>query len=388
MSTLNQHSLPLVFDRWLVFAVCLLLAIGLLMVGSASVVISGRVYGHPFHYVWHQAAYLLVGIFAAVAVMRIELAQWQRAGGLLLILCLLILVAILIPGLGHRVNGSIRWLGIGPFGIQASEFAKLAVIIYLAGYLVRRDVEVRTRLRGFLKPLIILSIIALLLLKEPDFGAASVIIATAIGMMFLAGVRLWQFAVLLSSVIIALGILALSSPYRVARLTSFLNPWADQFNSGYQLTQSLIAFGRGGWFGVGLGDSVQKLFYLPEAHTDFLLAVIAEEWGIMGVLLVITLFGIVVARALRMGRMAYCQHKFFAAYLAYGIGLWLGIQALINMGVNAGLLPTKGLTLPLLSYGGNSLLMACIAVALLLRIDYELRAIPSNSHFQRELLFY
>jgi cell division protein FtsW len=293
----------------------------------------------------------------------------------LLILSIGLLFLVLLPGIGRQVNGSMRWLGFGPFGLQVSEFVKLTMIVYLAGYLVRQEKQVQNQIRGFLKPLMVLAVITFLLLREPDFGAATVILVTSLGMLFLAGVRIWQFIVLLTGVAIILGILAVSSPYRLARLTTFLNPWANQFDSGYQLTQSLIAFGRGGWFGVGLGESIQKLFYLPEAHTDFLFAVLTEELGLIGGLFMILLFSLLVWRALYIGYRCFNIGQRFSTYLAYGIGLNIALQVMINIGVNTGVLPTKGLTLPLMSYGGSSLLMICIMLALLLRIDYEYRLI-------------
>lgn len=361
------------YDRYLVLATCALLLLGLLMVASTSIVISERQFGQPFHYFVRQFLELLLGLGLAAFVFRFRLASWQQYSSIFLLISFVLLTLVLVHGIGRQVNGSMRWIGVGPFGLQVSEFAKIAVMVYLADYLVRRDKEVRTQIRGFLKPLIVLGLIAILLLREPDFGAASVIVATSLGMLFLAGVRWWQFAVLLGGVAVSFATLAITSPYRLQRLTTFLNPWATQYDSGYQLTQSLIAFGRGGWFGVGLGDSVQKLFYLPEAHTDFLFAVMTEELGLMGGLVVIALFVAVVGRALHIGRKNYLEGQFFAAYLAYGIGLDLALQAMINIGVNTGVLPTKGLTLPFMSYGGSSLLMVCVMVALLLRIDYESR---------------
>jgi cell division protein FtsW len=274
---------------------------------------------------------------------------------------------------GREVNGSTRWLHLGLFNLQASELVKLFVIVYLAGYLVRRGEEVRTTLKGFLKPLVILAALSVLLLLEPDFGTTAVMFATALGMMFLGGVRLWQFSALLALVVAVMAGVALSSPYRLERLTTFLDPWADPFNSGFQLTQALIAIGRGEWLGVGLGGSIQKLFYLPEAHTDFLFAVLAEELGLLGVMTVIVLFTLVVWRAFVIAYRAELSGNRFAGYLAYGIGMWIGLQAFINMGVNMGALPTKGLTLPLMSYGGSSIVVMCMAVALLMRVDYETR---------------
>jgi len=280
---------------------------------------------------------------------------------------------VLVPGVGRNVNGATRWLPLGFVNLQVSELAKLAVVVYAAGYLVRRGEEVRSTIQGFVKPLGVMLLFALLLLLEPDFGAVVVIGATLMGMLFLAGVRLWLFGLLLVAAAGALALLAITSPYRMERLTTFMNPWADPFDSGFQLTQALIAFGRGEWLGVGLGGSVQKLFYLPEAHTDFLFAVLAEELGLLGAVGVIALFAYVVWRGFAIGQVAARAGRHFAAYLSYGIALWIGMQAFINLGVNMGVLPTKGLTLPLMSYGGSSMLVSCIAVALLLRVDRETR---------------
>lgn len=362
-----------VYDRWFLFAAFGLLVIGLLMVASSSIVISERQYHQPFHYLTRQVIYLGIGVSLGLIVLRLDMSLWNKVSSLMLLASIALLVVVLIPGIGRSVNGSMRWIGFGPFGMQVSELAKLCVIVYLASYLVRRETEIRTHVSGFLKPMIILSVISLLLLKEPDFGAAVVIMVTALTMMYLAGVRLWQFIILLIIVGIAIAVLAVSSPYRLARLTTFLNPWANQFDSGYQLTQSLIAFGRGGWLGVGLGESVQKLFYLPEAHTDFLFAVLAEELGLAGILAVFAFFSLLIGRGLLIARRAQRDGLLFNAYLAYGLSTWLGLQAMINIGVNSGVLPTKGLTLPLMSYGGSSMLINCIVIALILRIDHETR---------------
>ncbi|MFU8797839.1 MAG: putative lipid II flippase FtsW [Gammaproteobacteria bacterium] len=371
-----QKALRIVlYDHYLIFAVMALLSLSLLMIYSTSMVISERSHGQPYYHLMRQAAHLLVGIIAAIIVMRIELDTWQKYSAYLLLSILGLLILVLIPGIGREVNGSMRWIGVSVIGVQVSEFAKLISILFLSAYVVRREKEFKTTFIGFIKPMGILAFLCALILKEPDFGAAVVIMMTALGIMFLAGVRLWQLGLLLGLVGTAMGILAVSSAYRLARLTTFLNPWANPFDSGYQLTQSLIAFGRGGWFGVGLGESVQKLFYLPESHTDFLLAVIAEELGLVGVLCILALFSLLVARALMMGRQSYLQGRYFSAYSAYGIGLWIAVQSMINVGVNMGVLPTKGLTLPLMSYGGSSLLVMCIAIGILFRIDYEARLI-------------
>lgn len=375
MAETHEQGLPniVLYDRYLLFAAAALLGLGLLMVASTSIVVSERQFGEPFHFLTRQLIFLLVGLSGAVIIFRTNLEILQKYSTSFLLLSLLLLIIVLIHGMGREVNGSMRWLGLGLFGIQPSEFAKIAVIIYLAGYLVRREKEVRTQLSGFLKPLLLLAVVCLLLLREPDFGAATVILITSLGVLFLAGVRLWQFALLLAIVVVMFAGLAIASPYRLLRLTTFLNPWASQFDSGYQLTQSLIAFGRGGWFGLGLGDSVQKLFYLPEAHTDFLFAVLTEELGLVGGLIVIGLFAIIVIRSLQIARRNYLEGRLFPAYLAYGFSLEIALQVMINIGVNTGVLPTKGLTLPLMSYGGSSLLMMCALIAMLLRIDYESR---------------
>jgi cell division protein FtsW len=367
MSTQRHGRFPL--DMVLLGSALLLLAIGLVMVASASVSIAERQMDDPLYFFWRQGAFLIVGLVAAYSVLRVRLVYWERLGPYSLLVGLTMLVVVLL--IGREINGSTRWLALGPVNFQPSELVKLFVVVYLAGYLVRRGDEVRESVKGFLKPMALVGLIGLLLLLEPDFGAAAVITTTVLGMMFLGGVRLWQFAVLFMVMLAAMGTLAYSSPYRVARLTSFVNPWADPFDSGFQLTQALIAFGRGEWLGVGLGGSIQKLFYLPEAHTDFLFSVLAEELGLLGAVSVIALFAVLVWRAFAIGTASAAAGNRFGSYVAYGIGMWLGLQAFINLGVNMGVLPTKGLTLPLMSYGGSSIVMSCVAVALLLRISHE-----------------
>jgi cell division protein FtsW len=361
------------YDKWLMGAALSLIIIGLMMVASSSVMISSKYYHQPFHFLIRQFCYLLTGLLAALVVMRLDSSIWERMSVPLLLICVVMLLIVLIPGVGRVVNGSRRWLSFGPIGIQVSEVAKLIMIFYVSGYLVRQEEGVRYSIFGFVKPMMVLGLVSLLLLQEPDFGATVVIAGTVMALLFLAGVKLRYYMGLLIIVSFCLAMLAFSSPYRMARLTAFLDPWADQFNSGYQLTQSLIAFGRGGWLGVGLGDSVQKLFYLPEAHTDFLFAVLAEELGLLGVLLVLILYSILVIRGLAIGFTAYRQDRLFASFTSYGLTFWLGLQAAINMGVSSGLLPTKGLTLPMLSYGGASMVVNCVVIALLLRIDHENR---------------
>lgn len=368
----------ILFDHYLLATAIIIMAIGLLMVASASMVIAERQSGEPFHYLIRQAIYMLIGVILALIAGRIEMDSWRKMSGPMLFGGLFLLVLVLVPGIGREVNGSARWIGFSFFNVQVSECIKFAMVVYMAGYLVRRSDEVRTKVSGFLKPMLILGIIALLLLKEPDFGATVVVTVTVLTMMYLAGVRVWQFAVLVSLILIAFAILAISSPYRLLRLTTFLNPWANQYNSGYQLIQSLLAFGRGGFWGVGLGGSIQKLFYLPEAHTDFLFAVLAEELGLIGIFVIMLLYAFLVWRALLIGRRAQLANQHASGFMAYGFAIWLAMQAAVNMGVTAGLLPTKGLTLPLMSYGGSSMEIDCVVIALLLRIDYEARHVDTS----------
>lgn len=364
---------PAPFDPWFLSAVVSILLLGLLMMTSASIVISDKSLNQPFYFLFKQLAYLTLGVLAGGLVVQVPMDYWERYGGYLLLTVMLMLSLVLIPGIGHRVNGSARWLGIGPLGFQVSELAKFSIVIYLAGYLLRRNEELREQLSGFIKPMAILGALAVLLLREPDFGATVVVVVTSLGMMFMGGMRVRDFAALFATVAGAMALIAISAPYRLARLTSFMDPWARPFDTGYQLTQSLIAFGRGGWFGEGLGKSIQKMFYLPEAHTDFLFAVIAEELGVVGMLLVIGLFTLLVVRIFVMGREAQRLDRHFSGFVAYGFGLWVAIQFIVSIGVNSGLLPTKGLTLPLMSYGGSSVLVNCVMISVLLRIDHENR---------------
>ena len=311
-------------------------------------------------------------------ILKIPMRFWEAMSVPLLIVALLLLVLVLLPGIGKEVNGSMRWIQLGPFSLQASEPVKLCVIAYLASYIVRHQKTVQTDFSGFIRPIGVLTLISGLLLLEPDFGASVVLFATALGMLFMGGVPLGRFFAWVSVAFSALLTLAILSPYRMQRLMSFIDPWKDPYDSGFQLTQALIAFGRGEWIGVGLGSSVQKLFYLPEAHTDFVFAVLAEEMGLFGSLIIILLFSFIVWRSFVIGHLAESVEKYFAAYFAYGIGLVIGIQAYINIGVNMGVLPTKGLTLPLLSYGGNSLITYCVLLGILLRIEYENRQDTRN----------
>ncbi len=358
-------------DNTLLLTVLTLLSIGLVMMTSASISIADETMNSPLHYLQKQSVFIAVGLLCGAVLFTVSLEHWERFSPLLLLMGFILLILVLIPGIGIEVKGSRRWLPLGVANFQASELVKLLVIIFMAGYLVRRLDEVRTRIAGFAKPFFILALLSALLIAEPDFGSTVVIIATAMGMLFLAGVPLSRFMVLLAIVAGLLAVLVVVEPYRMARIVSFMDPWADPFGKGFQLTQALIAFGRGEWFGVGLGESVQKLFYLPEAHTDFLFSVLSEELGFAGGALVIFLFGLLVWRAFRIGNLALLNGQLFGGYLAFGIGLWLGMQAFINIGVNMGVLPTKGLTMPLMSYGGSSVVVTCIAIALLLRVYHE-----------------
>jgi cell division protein FtsW len=360
-------------DVWLIGAVAVILALGLVMVASASVALADRQVGQPLYYLWRQLGYAAVGVLLMAVTVRIPLDRWRALGPVLLLGSVVLLGLVLVPGIGREVNGSYRWIPLGPINMQPSELAKLFMILFLAGYLVRRGPEVRSRFSGFVKPMALLVGIAGLLLMEPDYGATAVLFATTLGMLFLGGVPLWLFFSWMAAGLGVMTVMVLLAPYRLQRLTTFMDPWVDPFNTGFQLTQALIAVGRGQWLGVGLGGSVQKLFYLPEAHTDFLVAVLAEELGLVGLLVLVGLFGFVVWRAFELARRAEDREDPFGAYVGYGVGLSLALQALVNVGVNLGALPTKGLTLPLMSYGGSSLLVNCVAVGLLLRLAHEQR---------------
>jgi cell division protein FtsW len=359
-------------DPVLLTLVMLLLFGGFVILTSASISVSDNATGNPFFYVQRQLVAAAIGAMAGLICLFIPMRIWQSLGFPMLLLGLALLTVVLIPGVGYEVNGATRWVRVGPVNLQVSEPARLCLLIYVAGYVVRQQKALREHFGGFLRPMLVLSLACILLLAEPDFGAAIVLLATALVILFIAGARIRDFIVFFSAAVIAMITLALTSPYRLNRLTTFLDPWADPYNSGFQLTQSLIAIGRGEWVGVGLGDSVQKLFYLPEAHTDFVFAVFAEEFGLLGSVVLIVLFLALLWRVFKLAMRAADAERFFEAYIAIGLGTWLGLQAFINIGVNLGLLPTKGLTLPLISYGRSSLIVAMIAIALLLRIHHEL----------------
>jgi len=364
------------YDRSLAWAALLLLATGLVMVYSASIATAegSRFTGYSSGYfLARHGIYVAAALTAASAVFLAPVRLWQRSALWLFAGCLLLLALVLVPGLGREVNGARRWLNLIAFNLQPSEAMKLAAVLYAADYTVRKHAVLKSFRRGLLPILGVMLLVSWLLLAEPDFGALVVIALTAFGILFLGGMNGRHFAALVAMLAIGFAALVLFSPYRMQRIFGFMDPWSDPFGRGYQLSHALIAFGRGEWLGVGLGASVEKLSYLPEAHTDFLLAVIAEELGFAGVAAVIALFAWLLLRAFAIGRQAAQRERHFAALAAQGVGIWLGAQALINMGVNMGLLPTKGLTLPLVSFGGSGLLANCVALAIVLRIDWENR---------------
>jgi cell division protein FtsW len=362
-----------VFDPWVIGTVAALLLVGLVMVASASISVSEHETGNPFFYFERQLIYVGLGLVAAMVAIAIPTSVWEKHSIYLLGGAFVLLVLVLVPGLGHEVNGSRRWVRLGFMNFQVSELARVMLLTYIASYAVRRSDELCSSFKGFMKPVGVLAAAAVLLLLEPDFGAATVLMATGLAVLFLAGVRLHHLLVPVVLGVCAMALLAVTSSYRMRRLVAFRNPWEDPFDSGFQLVQSLIAIGRGEWFGVGLGSSVQKLFYLPEAHTDFVFAVLAEEFGFVGVLLVVCLFALLVGRAMEISRRAADAGLTFQSYVAASIGIWVGLQAFVNIGVNMGLLPTKGLTLPLLSYGGSSMLVTLGVIGLLLRINHEVQ---------------
>ncbi len=349
-----------------------LLLIGLIMMSSASISIAEKNFGNPLYHLQRQSVFALIGLIGIAVALSVPTRFWEWSGYLALMLAFVVLIAVLIPGVGHTVNGSTRWIRLGFMNFQASEAARLLMLFYLCSYLVRHNDQVRLSFMGFAKPMFFVVIASCLLLLEPDFGAATVLLGVTLGVLFIGGVSFRHYAVLVILAVAAMAVMAMSSPYRMARLTAFIDPWQDPFGGGFQLTQSLIAIGRGELFGVGLGDSVQKLFYLPEAHTDFVFAVFAEEFGLLGSLAVIALFLALLWRIFKLAMRAADAERFFEAYIAIGLGTWLGIQAFINIGVNMGILPTKGLTLPLISYGRSSLIVTMVCIALLLRIHHEL----------------
>ncbi|HGF7529158.1 cell division protein FtsW [Vibrio cholerae] len=369
---LRTSSPEALFDRQLVWIAFGLMLIGLVMVTSASFPISSRLTDQPFHFMFRHAIFLLLAFLTSSMVLQVPLDRWMKYSSLLLGISFFLLIVVLV--VGKSVNGASRWIPLGLFNLQPAEVAKLSLFIFMSGYLVRKHDEVRqTFFGGFLKPIMVFGTLAVLLLGQPDLGTVIVMLVTLFGMLFIAGAKLSQFLALMVAGVLAVVALIIAEPYRVRRVTSFLDPWEDPFGSGYQLTQSLMAFGRGEWFGQGLGNSIQKLEYLPEAHTDFVFAVLAEELGFIGVVLVLVLLFSLVLKAIFIGKKAFQHDQQFGGYLAFGIGIWFAFQTLVNVGAAAGMVPTKGLTLPLISYGGSSLIIMSVAVSILLRIDHECR---------------
>jgi len=382
-AAVRDSRVMLAYDASLAWTALLLLAFGLVMVYSASIAMSeasAHTGNRAWYFLMRHGMFLIVGLVAAAVAFQVPVKAWQRLAPWLFIAGGALLVLVLVPGIGKSVNGSRRWLSLFVVNVQPSEFMKLVVVLYAASYAVRRATFLnaeqplkQTLIRGFLPLFAVMVCVGGLLLVEPDFGAFVVIVAIAFGILFLGGLDWRLFLGLALLLPVALGAILVAAPYRLQRLTAFLDPWSDPLGKGYQLSHSLIAFGRGEWFGVGLGSSVEKLLFLPEAHTDFLLAVVAEELGFAGVSLVIALFIWLLYRAYAIGRQAARLERSFAALVAQGIGVWIGVQAFINIGVNVGVLPTKGLTLPLLSFGGSGIVANCVALAILMRIDFENR---------------
>jgi cell division protein FtsW len=368
---LRRSRLP-ELDWPLLGAAAVLAVLGLIMVASASLHLGDRS-GSPFHFAIRHGLALGIGVVLGLFVSQVRLQDWQEAGTRLYFVGLALLAVVLIPGVGFEANGAVRWIRVGPFNVQTSEFMKLFMVVYLAGYLVRRQEAVRHSVAAFLRPMLLLVFACALIMLQPDFGTTFVLLCTALGMMFLGGAALWQFGALIVVAAAALVGLVIVSPYRLQRVVAFLDPWSDPLGSGYQLSQALIALGRGEWVGVGLGNGIQKQFYLPEAHTDFIMAVIGEEFGLVGIVVVVGLFAVIFWRAFANGALAEQVGNRFGAFVSYGCGLWIGLQACVNVGVNVGRLPTKGLTLPLLSYGSNSVIVTCMAIGLLLRVHHEAR---------------
>ena len=366
------------YDLGLALAAIALASLGAIMVASSSIAIADGQHVGAFYYLIRHLVFLGLGLAVCLTIMRIELDWFERHAFILLLFAVILLLLVFVPGLGLRINGARRWIRLGFAGFQSVEAAKLLFIVYLASYLVRHRDNVQSSLFGVIKPLGVAVILVALLLAQPDFGSAALILAVTVGMLWLGGARMRNLFYLAIPAMPALAWAAMTQDYRVKRLTSFLNPWEHPFDDGFQLTQALIAIGRGEWFGVGLGASVQKLFYLPEAHTDFILAVIGEELGFAGILLVLVLFATLVGRAFMLGLRAVERGQRFAGYCAFGVGLWIGLQTLVSIGVNLGVLPTKGLTLPLIRSGGSSVLMTCAAIGLLLRVSYELSRLQNT----------
>ena len=378
----------LAIDSVFVCSLFAILMMGLVMVSSASVSVSDDLFGHPFHFMGRQLLYLFLAILVGSFIVNISTEVMHKWGIVMMLLSLLLLVLVLVPGIGKSVNGSQRWINLLVFNLQASEVAKVCMVIYMSGYLVRRAEQVREQWSGFVIPLGLTFCFLVLLLLEPDFGASVVLLGTVMAMLFLGGARVYQFILVLFIACCALAVVAVSESYRMKRLMNFIDPWADPFNEGYQLSQALIAYGRGEWFGLGLGNSVQKLSYLPEAHTDFVFSIWVEETGMLGGLLLILLFAVLVSRIFRIGNRALTLSRPFAGYMCYGFSILIVAQVVINVGVNTGFLPTKGLTLPLISYGGSSLIITLCSLFVVARVDIEnMRLTDSGANLEsREMV--
>jgi len=380
LSSRMRHNTP-AYDQGLLWVTLILLGLGLVMVYSSSIALAeaDRATGHQStYYLIRHSIYLVISLSAAAVTFQIPTQLWQKMAPYLFLIGMVTLALVLIPGIGREVNGSRRWISLFVVTVQPSEFMKLLVAVYVADYTLRKAAVMDSFAKGFFPMLLVMFVVGSLLLMEPDFGAFAVIASITISILWLGGINIRIFVGMIALLVVGFVLLIWSSPYRLQRIIGFMDPWADPYGKGYQLSHALIAFGRGEWFGVGLGASVEKLLYLPEAHTDFLLAVIAEELGFVGVLTIIGLFSWLVIRAFAIGREAIGNERYFSALLAQGIGVWIGVQAIINIGVNMGLLPTKGLTLPLLSFGGSGILANCIALAVLMRIDFENRRIQKG----------
>ncbi|TKB47675.1 cell division protein FtsW [Thalassotalea mangrovi] len=377
LSVRGVSSKPTSFDRGLLLLALCLYLIGMIMVASSSMPVAERLYDNPFHFVLRHGFYILVSLCLAAVALNVEMKQWHQASGYLLLLAIALLVAVLI--IGRSVNGSTRWIALGPFNIQAAEPAKLFFFCYLSAYLVRKKDEIKEQIKGFFKPLLVLGLLGFLLLMQPDLGTAVVMFITTIGLLFLAGAKLWQFLAVMVAGFAGIAALVVVSPYRWRRITAFMEPWERPFDEGYQLTQSLMAYGRGETFGQGLGNSIQKLEYLPEAHTDFVMAVIGEEFGFIGILAILLICLTLVIKALLLGNRALMNERYFEGYFAYAIGIWMSFQIAVNVGASSGVFPTKGLTMPLISYGGSSMLVMTLAIVVLMRIDFELRMLATET---------
>ncbi|HIE5442039.1 cell division protein FtsW [Serratia marcescens] len=377
----NDAVNMVLYDRTLLWLTFGLAIIGFVMVTSASMPIGQRLADDPFLFAKRDALYLGLAFGLSLVTLRIPMEVWQRYSNVMLLMSIVMLLIVLV--VGSSVNGASRWIALGPLRIQPAELSKLSLFCYLASYLVRKVEEVRSNFWGFCKPMGVMVVLAVLLLAQPDLGTVVVLFITTLAMLFLAGAKMWQFMAIIGSGVFAVVLLIIAEPYRMRRVTSFWNPWADPFGSGYQLTQSLMAFGRGEFWGQGLGNSVQKLEYLPEAHTDFIFSILGEELGYIGVVLALLMVFFVAFRAMSIGRRALEIDQRFSGFLACAIGVWFSFQALVNVGAAAGMLPTKGLTLPLISYGGSSLLIMSTAIVLLLRIDYETRLTKAQAFVKR-----